>query len=123
MNIKENLNKIVKTVEEGASIAVEKSENFIEASKLSYSISSTEEDIRKIYEKVGEQVYKKYTKGSVDVNLKEYCEEIDVLFKSTKKLEKKIRKIKKEKITILCHYCNEDMEKGSFYCPHCGKKQ
>jgi hypothetical protein len=121
MPLKNNLQKIGKYLEEGASNVAVKSGSLLELSKLSIDISSEEKVIREIYEKIGEKIYKDYTENKItDKNLIDKCEEIEHIKKNISSLKKKVIKLKDKK---LCKKCGAEMDKKDMFCPKCGKEQ
>lgn len=121
MAIKDNILKIPKYVGEGAEAVAKKSEEIIEVSKLNIAISSEQNMIKEIYEKIGRKIYKKYRENkTIDKELIEKCEQISEIEKDIEDIKKKILKIKSRK---QCKYCDCSMEKSAAFCPKCGKEQ
>lgn len=119
--IKDNLYKIGKYLENGASNVAVKSGTIIETTKLSMEISSDEKMIRDIYVKIGEKIYNDYKENKIsDKNLISKCEEINHLQKEINSIRKQILKINDKKA---CKKCGAEMERRATYCPKCGKQQ
>lgn len=121
MALKDNLLKIGKYLEEGASNVAVKSGNLIEISKLNIAISSEEKMIEEIYIKIGKKIYKDFKEGKLnDKRLMDKCKEISEIEKDIASLKKKILKVKDMKT---CKNCGAEMEKKAGFCPKCGKEQ
>ncbi|SKA88896.1 zinc-ribbon domain-containing protein [Clostridium sp. USBA 49] len=121
INIKDNLSKIGKYIEDGASNAALKSSNFVEISKLNIAISSKEKRIQEIYIKIGEKIYKDFKEGKINnKNIIDKCKEIEEIEKEISSLKKKILKIKDKKN---CKNCGLEIDKNAEFCPKCGKEQ
>lgn len=121
MAIKDNLLKIGKYLEVGASSVAVKSGTMIETTKLSMEISANEKAIRELYEKIGERVYRDYTENKIsDKHLISKCEEIDHYQKEINSIKKQILKVNDKKC---CKKCGAEMDKRAMFCPKCGKEQ
>ncbi len=121
MPLKDSLSKIGKYIEDGVSNVAYKSENLIEVSKLNMAISSEEKMVEDIYKKIGEKVYKDYKEKKIsDKSLLNKCEEIEAIEKDINVLKKKLLRLKDKKS---CKKCGAEMDRGSTFCPKCGREQ
>lgn len=112
-NIKETISNAAKT-------AVNKSNELVEATKLKFAISDAENEIKKLYEKMGKGIYDSFKSGEEpSEDLKDTCEQIDKLYESIEELRAKLREYKKVK---LCKSCGAEMDIDSSFCSKCGEK-
>lgn len=121
MKVKDTLSDIAKSIGKSAEITMKKSEDLFSISKIMLAISSEESNIKEIYSKIGERIYKRHEKGKFDDKELEDC------FKEIEKSKKEIRELKKEidkiKNIKLCNICGAEMKKEAKFCPECGGKQ
>lgn len=119
MDFKRSLSSIGHALKTSSEKTMKKSTVFMDVSRINILIASKEKDIEDIYCLLGEKIYKKYGKELLKYKeLKEICNEIELIEKEIKKLKKKISVIKEEK---LCPYCGESIDKKSKFCLKCGK--
>ena len=84
------LNKIKDSISYGLEKISNKSEDFIEISKLKYKINSEENSMEDLYRDIGKELYKIYkTNNHIDHSLLDYCNAL-------KKIENRIKNLKKE---------------------------
>ncbi|MDF2503894.1 zinc ribbon domain-containing protein [Clostridium sp.] len=121
MPIPFNIMKIKDSLENSASSAVKKTEEFIEISKLNLEISNEEKDIKEIYEKIGKKIYGQYEKDkALDRTLIKFCKDIKEIKNRISNIQKKILKVQYKKI---CPLCGKEVEHNAAYCEYCGLKQ
>lgn len=121
MKVKDTLSDIAKSISKGAEVTIKKSEDLFSISKLMLAISSEESNIKDIYSKIGEKIYKRYEKGKFnDKDFEDYFKDIEKSKKEIRELRREIDKVKKIK---LCNICGAEMKKESKFCPECGGKQ
>ena len=91
-----NLNKIKNSISNGLEVISNKSENFIEISKLKYKIHSEENSMEELYKDMGKQLYAIFKNNNyVDDSLLDYCNALKKIEARIKSLEKKLLKIDK----------------------------
>ena len=112
-NIKETLGKAFKT-------GVDKSNEFVEITKLKFSIADIEGDIAKLMREIGETVYEAYKDNKEpDEAINEKCAEIAEKYANIAEMRAKLNELKN--ITI-CPKCGAPMDKDSLFCAKCGEK-
>lgn len=85
-----NLNKIKDSITNGIEIISNKSEGFIEISKLKYKIHSEENSMKDLYTDIGKELYTIFkTNKHIDDSLLDYCNAL-------KKIENRIKNLVKE---------------------------
>ncbi|MCY6370033.1 zinc-ribbon domain-containing protein [Clostridium ganghwense] len=129
MDFKNTLSKIRKTAidtassvaqsaKEGSSVIAKKSEELVEISKLTVSISSEESKLKDIYAEIGKQICEKYEHGIyIDPDLVENCNDIVKLKTNVKNMKDRIIQLKNKKF---CPKCGEALESETVFCPKCG---
>jgi len=93
-----NLNKIKDSISNGLESISNKSETFIEISKLKYKIHFEENSMEDLYRDIGKDLYKIY-KGNtnqVDRSLLDYCSALSKIEKRMKSLVKELDKVSKK---------------------------
>lgn len=121
MKVKDTLSDIGKSIGKSAETAMKKSGEFLSISKLMLAISSEESNIKDIYAKIGEKIYKRHERGKFeDKEFEEYFKDIERCKKEIRELKREIDKVKNIK---LCNICGCEMKKGAKFCPECGGKQ
>lgn len=92
-----NLNKFKDSISNGLEIISNKSENFIEISKLKYKIHFEESSMDDLYRDIGKELYAIF-KGNneVDKSLLDYCNALIKIEKRIKNLGKDLDKINKK---------------------------
>jgi len=92
-----NLNKIKDSISNGLEAISNKSETFIEISKLKYKIHFEENSMEDLYRDIGKDLYKIY-KGNnqVDRSLLDYCNALNKIEKRMKNLVKELDNINKK---------------------------
>jgi chromosome segregation ATPase len=121
MRFKKTFSNYAKTLSKTADIAIKKSEELLNISKINIEISSIQSSIEHLYTEIGERIYKRYEKGKFsDHELEEYFKGINKYKKELKELKKQIYQIKDKKA---CKNCGAEVNSQTKYCPACGSKQ
>jgi len=93
-----NLNKIKDSISYGLEKISNKSEDFIEISKLKYKIHSEENSMEAIYTDIGKELYTIYkTNNNIDHSLLDYCNALKKIENRIKNLEKDLLKVNRKK--------------------------
>lgn len=129
MDFKDAISKIKKTAidkastvaqsaKEGSAVIAKKSEELVEISKLTVSISSAEVKIKDIYAEIGRHLCEKHEHGIyIDPDLVESCNEVIKLKTNVKNMQDTILQLKNKK---RCPECEESFEAETPFCPKCG---
>lgn len=115
----EFLNDLKKNITGTARDVKRKSEDIVEITKISVSIGSDEEKLKKLFYELGMDVYKSYCENPEESVCPKKCMEIA-------RLDDSIRQ-NKEKILLLrgnaeCKACGAIVDADSNFCPKCGAK-
>ncbi len=103
-----------------AKIAINKTSNVVDITKLNISKSNTESKITKLYAKIGEIIYDEYLSGrEFDGELGETMVEIDEFTAELTEIKDKIASLKEG---INCPKCGEQNPIENEYCSKCGEK-
>lgn len=112
-DIKDTISKITKTI-------TKTSGEVIKNTKLNISLSSEEENLKKIYYDIGKKVHEIYMYGGT---LGKFFDE---KYKEIVDAEEKISKLREEidsvKGTKTCPKCGKSVDKLAGFCPKCGFK-
>ncbi len=93
-----SLDKIKDSISNGLEVISNKSEDFIEISKLKYKIHSEESSMEDLYKDMGRELYAIYNaSGRVDDSLLDYCNALKKVEIRIKNLKKKLHKIDNKK--------------------------
>ncbi|MBU3093029.1 zinc ribbon domain-containing protein [Clostridium sp. CM028] len=93
-----NLDKIKDSISNSLDIISNKSEYFIEISKLKYKIHSEENSMEDLYKDIGKELYAIFkTNNHIDDSLLDYCKTLKKIEARIKNLEKKLNKIDNKK--------------------------
>ena len=93
-----NLNKIKDSISNGLEVISNKSEDFIEISKLKYKIHSEENSMEDLYKDMGKELYTIFkTNKHIDDSLLDYCNALKKIETRIKNLEKELHKIDNKK--------------------------
>lgn len=88
-----NLNKIKDSLSNGLEVIANKSEDFIEISKIKYKIHSEENSMDDLYKDMGKELYTNFKANSyIDESLLDYCNALKKIENRIKSLEKKLHK-------------------------------
>lgn len=93
MTASPNLNKLKDSISNGLEIISNKSEDFIEISKIKYKIHSEESNMEDLYKDMGRELYTIFkTNHYIDDSLLDYCNALKKIEARIKNLEKKLHK-------------------------------
>ena len=93
-----NFTKIKDSISNGLEIISNKSEDFIEISKLKYKIHSEENSMEELYKDMGKEMYTIFkTNNYIDDSLSDYCNALKKIEDRIKSLEKKLHKFDDKK--------------------------
>ena len=107
----ENFKRAVGTI-------TKKSGEVSESTKLSLEINGIENDIEKLYIKIGEIVYDAYkNENDFSHDVISYCDQIAENYAKIEKVQNEINAIKKLKT---CPNCHKAIDEQVSYCPYCG---
>ena len=103
-----------------AKIAIDKTTNAVDITKLNIAKGEAESKIGKLYAKIGEVIYEQYKNGEgFDGIIGESLIEIDKFKEEADDLKAQIAALK---TTAPCPNCNQQNDKSSEYCSKCGAK-
>lgn len=121
MDFKDSFSKITKSLSEGASNVVQKSNDLLEITKLTSEIDYEEKKKELLYLNIGKLVYDNYvTKTDIREEIQNKCKAVLEHDEQIKKIKEEILVIKKLKI---CSVCGVEMDIDINFCPSCGNKQ
>ncbi len=93
-----NLYKIKDSISNGLEAISNKSEDFIEISKLKYKIHLEENSMEDIYRDIGKDLFNLFkTNNHIDHSLLDYCTTLKKIEHRIKNLEKELNKINNKK--------------------------
>jgi predicted nucleic acid-binding Zn-ribbon protein len=93
-----SLDKIKDSISNGLEVISNKSEEFIEISKLKYKLHSEENSMEELYKDMGKELYSIFkTSNYIDDSLLDYCNALKKIENRIKKLEKELHKIDNKK--------------------------
>ena len=93
-----NLYKIKDSISNGLEVLSNKSEEFIEISKLKYKLHFEENSMEDLYRDLGKELYSIFkTNNHIDNSLLDYCNALKKIENRIKNLEKEINKANKNK--------------------------
>jgi len=117
-NLKDKLFVAKESAGKYAKIALDKTNNVVDITKLNISKNDTENKIAKLYKKIGEIVYSEYQNGSAfDGELGEIMIEIDQFTEELSQIKEKISSLKNG---VTCSNCGTQNDKDSEFCSKCG---
>lgn len=112
---------VTRKVASTAKVAVKKSSELVEITKLNINIGAEKDKISKIYTQIGKSVYDSFEKGEeLPANYKVLCENVLSIKENIKKMKQQILQLKNIKI---CPSCTAELELDVAYCSRCGAKQ
>ncbi|MBU3146038.1 zinc ribbon domain-containing protein [Clostridium sp. CF012] len=89
-----NFNKIKDSISNGFGVISNKSESFIEISKLKYKIHSEENSMEDLYKEMGKELYTIFKANKhIDGSILDYCNTLKKIETRIKALEKELHKI------------------------------
>lgn len=99
--------------------AVDKTSTMVEGAKISAQISAEHREIDKLYQKIGENVYRKAVEKTIDLDddLNAFVDEIRQRKEKTNSLKKDLADVRGQKV---CPNCGELIPKEVAFCPKCG---
>ena len=98
MPLPSNLNKIKDSISNGFEVLSNKSEEFIEISKLKYKIHSEENSMEDLYKDMGKELYTIFkTNKHIDDSLLDYCNALKKIETRIKTLQKDLYKVDNKK--------------------------
>jgi len=93
-----NFDKIKDSISNGLEVISNKSEDFIEISKLKFKIHSEENSMEELYKDMGKELYAIFKANNhIDESLLDYCNTLKKIEDRIKNLEKKLNKIDNKK--------------------------
>ncbi len=118
--IKETATKVIKEAERLTSVAVEKTGEVVDKTKISYTVGANESKIKKILAEVGNFVYDEYKNGAeFPEEIAEKLKTVEAFYKENEELKSKITDTKN---VVVCQECGAKNGIESAYCSSCGAK-
>ena len=103
-----------------AKIALDKTTNAVNITKLNLAKGEADGKINKLYSKIGESIYSQYKAGTeFEGDIAEFLIEIDKFKAESDELKEQIAALKR---TSPCSVCGQQNDKTSEYCTKCGAK-
>lgn len=100
-----------------------KTSNFMEENKLKTSISTQEEEIRKMKLALGDTVYRNWEKGSLTLEmLNEQMEAIREKYQIIEEIQKQIEELAEKERQILGENTADESDTGKLFCDQCGTR-
>ncbi|NLY18629.1 MAG: zinc ribbon domain-containing protein [Clostridiaceae bacterium] len=96
----------------------QKTSDVVEVQKLNLAILQEKDQVKKLYTKIGEEVYRQFLLGN-DLGFNDKCNEIALLEAKIEEFENKIMKLKNTK---KCDGCGSEISADAAFCPKCGTK-
>ncbi|MCR5294296.1 MAG: zinc ribbon domain-containing protein [Lachnospiraceae bacterium] len=99
--------------------AVDRTGVFVEAAKITAQITGQQKEVEKLYQKIGEMVYKKYRNGQYqpEPELLPLMDEIRSRSSQMSSMKKNLAEVRSMK---LCPNCGELIQMEVAFCPKCG---
>jgi DNA-directed RNA polymerase subunit RPC12/RpoP len=118
--LKDKLSTAKDGAEKFAKIAIDKTTNVVDITKLNLAKNEADSKINKLYAKVGEIFYGQYKDGKeFSEDICEIMIEIDKFKEESEELQEQISLLKS---TVACPECGQQNDKSSEYCSKCGAK-
>lgn len=118
--LKDKLSSAKDGAEKFAKIAIDKTTNVVDITKLNLAKNEADSKINKLYAKIGEMFYEKYKDGEdFGGDIGEIMIEIDKFKAEAEELKEQIALLKS---TAPCPECGQQNDKASEYCSKCGAK-
>jgi len=108
------INDLKKTFASTASIAVKKSNELLEYSKITLAITGVQNDIEREYSAIGKMIFDVST-----AEVTEKCTIIEAKILEIQELREKLAIVKKVKT---CPSCHAEVSSCSTFCAKCGEK-
>ena len=119
-DLKDKLGAAKESGKKFAKIAIDKTTNAVDITKLNLAKNEADSKANKLYAKIGEIIYEKYKDGSeFDSDIEELLIEIDKFKAESDELKEQIAALKS---TSPCPNCGQQNDKSSEYCSKCGAK-
>ena len=116
--MQEFFEKVKDTVSETAKVAVKKSSELVEITKVKFAISEQETSLKNMLCSIGDYVYNRYKNGEIfDETVLEKCSTVDEIHEKINDLEYRVAVLKKEKI---CAQCAKNNPENACFCIQCG---
>lgn len=113
------LERAKRTAVKGANIAIQKTGEAVEWTKLSVAVNAKQYDLEKEYAKLGRILYDSYQDNSSSVaDCEQQCAVITAVKKELEELEEKLQQLKKKRT---CPSCGAEVSDNSVICAACGK--
>lgn len=114
------VNKIGDTVNKAAKVVVKGTNNFVESTKLSVTISEYNDRLNAAYADIGKKIYlSKVTGIELDTDFEEELSEIQQLNTQIDELKERMLDIKNKK---KCTYCGAEVFSDDVFCRKCGNR-
>ena len=114
------LDDVMVNVKSAANSVGKKTNEIVDYSKLRFTASGLNNEIRKKYQTLGEEVYTSTKIGSEDTK------SIELLIKEIDELKAQLQATKEQityaKNKIICPVCKAELNKDSLFCNKCGSK-
>ena len=119
-DLKDKLSTAKESGKKFAKIAIDKTTNAVDITKLNLAKNEADSKANKLYAKIGEMIYDRYSSGSdFDSDIAEILVEIDKFKAESDELKEQIAALKS---TSSCPNCQQQNDKSSEYCSKCGAK-
>lgn len=97
-----------------------KSGDMVEVTKINLSISTEEENIKKLCLEIGKHCYKMFEENEkIDSTVSELCEKIKAHMDTIESLKEKINEVKN---VVVCKECGNEISRDGAFCGKCGAK-
>ena len=114
------ISDLKKTFASTASIAVKKSNELFELSKITLAITGVQNDIEREYSSIGKMIFDGYKTNEVStVEVTEKCAIIEAKILEIQELREKLAVVKNAKT---CPVCRAEVSASSTFCAMCGEK-
>lgn len=114
------IDKLSSSVSETAKTLSKRSADLVEISKLNLSIRKREEEIRELYEALGQYIHARLKKMNYinREDIEDYLRRIEALETDIQVFDKMVLKMRN---VNYCDICDIEMDDDVRYCPLCGK--
>jgi len=114
------INDLKKTFASTASIAVKKSSELFEYSKITLAITGVQNDIEREYSAIGKMIFDGYKTNDVSTaEVTEKCAIVEAKILEIQELREKLAIVKNAKTCPICH---AEVSSCSTFCAKCGEK-
>jgi len=108
---------VKKVVGDAAQKVAQKSGDAVEYGKTKYKIYDTQNEINKIFTRMGQEAYENYKNGVSFDDISQSCDLIDAKKDEIEELEAKLTDLRNNK---KCN-CGKTCKKDDAFCPACGQ--